>query len=241
MGPAAGLHFAQLLIELNASANQDARHAPFILSSNPGVPSRVDAYLRGGANPAGAIAAELQALQGHGADVGVIICNTAHIYFQEIARRTTLPLINMVENAASHACRNGNGANAIGLLATTATVKSQLYANALHACGGSVVVPDEADQEELSAAIFDSTYGIKATGISPSQRACQAIAGVASRLKDKTGISQLLLGCTELSVAVRTDTWHGFRIIDPVKILAGTCLEHAGIRLAQQPASHTLV
>lgn len=56
-------------------------HAPFILSSDPGMLSRVDAYLRGGTNPAPAIAAALQQLRRHGADFGVIVCNTAHIYF----------------------------------------------------------------------------------------------------------------------------------------------------------------
>ncbi len=234
MGPAAGVHFARLLIDLNASANHDAGHVPFILSSNPRVPSRVDAYLRGGANPASSIATSLQALHELGADVGVIICNTAHIYFGEIARRTSLPLINMVENAASHIGKGGDDRGSVGLLATTATVKSRLYASALEARGARVIVPDDADQEAVSAAIFDSEYGIKATGYSPSEKAYRTIATVARRMKEKAGIDRLLLGCTELSLAMRSDTCEGLDIIDPVKILAQTCLRDAGIAPAHE-------
>lgn len=66
-----------------------------------------------------------------------------------------------------------------------------------------MLIPEESDQEELSAAIFDSEYGIKATGNAPSARACPAIATVASRLKERAGAQQLLLGCTEFSLADR--------------------------------------
>lgn len=239
MGPAAGLHFARLLIDLNSSANHDAGHVPFILSSNPLLPSRVDAYLHGGRNPASAIAASLQVLHEQGADVGVIVCNTAHIYFDDIARHTTLPLINMVQNAISHVCENGNERGAVGLLGTTATVKSQLYAAALEARGVRVIVPNDADQEALSAAIFDSEYGIKATRNSPSERAYRTMATVAKKMKEKSGIDQLLLGCTELSLAIRADTWEGLDIIDPVKILARTCLRYAGIAATHERAAAT--
>lgn len=46
MGPAAGLYFAQKLITLNSQARTDAEHVPFILYSNPQVPSRVDSFLK---------------------------------------------------------------------------------------------------------------------------------------------------------------------------------------------------
>jgi aspartate racemase len=233
MGPAAGLYFAQLLIELNASASHDASHVPFILSSNPAVPSRVDAYLRGGANPTYPIAAALQALHEQGADFGVVICNTAHIYFNDIASQTSLPLINMVENTVAHWWEHDHDSHPIGLLATQATARSGLYAKLIEAKGGQLILPDDRDQERISAAIFDPTYGIKATRNTPSAKACQIIADVAANMRDKAGIRNLLLGCTELSLAVRSETWEGLRIVDPVRILARTCLRQAGISTAQ--------
>jgi aspartate racemase len=236
MGPAAGLYFAQLLIELNASARDDAGHVPFILSSNPAVPSRVDAYLQGGANPTRPIADALQALHEQGADFGVVICNTAHIYFNDITSRTSLPLINMVENTVAHWWEHGQDGHAIGLLATQATARSRLYAKLVEARGGRLVLPEDADQERLSAAIFDPEYGIKATRNSPSARACQIIADVAARMRDRAGIRHLLLGCTELSLAVRAETWQGLCVVDPVRILAHTCLRHAGLSTAQDRA-----
>jgi len=227
MGPAAGVYFAQQLIELNVAADRDARHAPFILHSDPSHPSRVDAYLNGQASPASSIAQSLDALHAQGADFGVIICNTAHIYFREIAARTALPLINMVETAASHMMKDAPPGDT-GLLATNATVKSGLYARAVEARGGRVVTPTDADQEIISAVIFSPDHGIKATRTSPSDKAIRAVWGVMNRMREQAGVGRFLLGCTELSMAIPDDVCSGFEIVDPVKILARTCLHRAG-------------
>jgi aspartate racemase len=226
MGPASSAYFAQKLIALNTAAKRDEDHAAFVLYSDPGVPSRVNAFLKKTASPAPSIVASLDRLASFGADFGVIVCNTAHLYFDEISGKTRLPLINMVQNTAEHVLRTGY-ATKVGLLATTATVRARLYQRYFRASGIEIVAPSDQDQELVSMAIFDPLYGIKSTQTTISDQAAKTVAGVAGRMRQQAGITHLLLGCTELSLLVSAKSWAGFEIIDPIEILAERCLHEA--------------
>jgi aspartate racemase len=227
MGTASGIHFAQKLIQLNGAARQDSEHASFILYSDPAIPSRVDAFMKQATNPADSIASSLQKLANLGADFGVVICNTAHIYYSEITNQVSLPLINMIDATATHIAQSFAGVK-IGLLATEATVKSGLYARAFEMSRNVLVVPDAEGQELVSAAIFDPVFGVKSTGMSASARALENLRLAASRMREEHGVQHLLLGCTELSLSISDSNWNGFDVIDPVNILARTCLDRAG-------------
>lgn len=227
MGSAAGLYFAQQLIALNTTAKQDVDHVPFILYSDPHIPNRVEAFLNRSTNPAPSVVSSLDKLATLGADFGVVICNTAHIYFDEISDQVKMPLVNMVENAAAYIDATFPHAS-VGLLATTATVKSGLYDRYFKEMGRTLAIPDEDDQALLMDAIFDTGFGIKATGNLPSMRAIEALLEVADRLRIRSGATHLLLGCTELSFAIQGQRWAGFQIIDPVKVLAQYCLDRVG-------------
>ncbi len=227
MGTAAGIYFAQQLVALNASAASDSGHPSFILYSDPRIPSRVDAYLHQATNPAQAIASSLDKLADLGADFGVVICNTAHIYFDEFQRSARLPLINMIDNVARHVAQTSPQAK-VGLLATAATARSALYGRHLARSGVALVLPSPAEQELVSAAIFDPVFGIKATGNAVSARAQALLAEVACAMRAAHGIDSVLLGCTELSMAVPDEHWQALRVIDPVKLLARACLQRAG-------------
>ena len=227
MGPAAGLHFAQQLIALNTAARQDADHVSFILHSDPQIPSRVDAFLKRTASPVPALVASLRKLEALGADFGVIVCNTAHIHFDEIAAQVRLPLIHMIDNAAQHADGLAPKCAKVVLFATAATVKAGLYRCHFGAAGVEIVTPTDEEQALVTAAIFDPETGIKATGMAASPAARQNLAEAAHRLRARTDARHLILGCTELSFAVSDTNWPGFDVIDPVRLLAQTCLARA--------------
>lgn len=196
MGPAAGLHFAQQLIALNTAARQDADHVSFILHSDPQIPSRVDAFLKRTASPVPALVASLRKLEALGADFGVIVCNTAHIHFDEIAAQVRLPLIHMIDNAAQHADGLAPKCAKVVLFATAATVKAGLYRCHFGAAGVEIVTPTDEEQALVTAAIFDPETGIKATGMAASPAARQNLAEAAHRLRARTDARHPACRCT---------------------------------------------
>ena len=224
MGPYAGIYFAHKLISLNSIARKDADHVAFILHSDPNIPDLVDSFLIRSTSPIPMIVAALQKLKSQGADFGVIACNTAHIYFDEIAKKVGLPLINMIENTAKCVATQTLECPKIGLLATTATIKSGLYSGHFNSYGIEIIVPTDKEQTLVSSAIFGSEFGIKATGTTPSAIAQQNLAEVTDRLRARTGVQHLILGCTELSFALPTHLRETFHIIDPIELLAQYCL-----------------
>ncbi len=234
MGPAAGTHFAQRLIALNTAARQDADHVAFVLYSETQIPSRVDSYLKNAASPVPRLISALRNLAACGADFGVMVCNTAHIYFDEIADAVDLPLVHMIESTANHVEHLPMSRRRVGLLATEATVKSGLYQRYFDASATEVIVPSDDDQALVTAAIFDPEHGVKATGMTVSDAARRMLAVAAYRLRQRAGIQHLVLGCTELSFAIPSTAWEGFQVIDPVNVLAQACL--ARTRIARRPA-----
>jgi aspartate/glutamate racemase len=140
------------------------------------VPSRVDSFLEKTASPAPFLTASLQKLVLLGADFGVMVCNTAHIYFDEIATKVNLPLINMEWNDAMHVSGLKLEGRVVGLLATAATVKSGLYPCYFNGFNVEIVITTDEEQDLVTSAIFESEYGIKATGINTSDAAVRCAA-----------------------------------------------------------------
>lgn len=222
MGTAAGLHFARRLVELNQCATQDSAHVSFILHSEPAIPDRSTAFIHDGVNPATAIVHSFNNLARSGANFGVMICNTAHIYFEQIVKGSNLPIINMIENVARSV--EGKGILQAGLLATTATVRAGLYSKAFEKLGIRVIAPDADAQERLHNAIYDREYGLKATGTRISEEALATVASTANELEKKYGLTHFILGCTELSMLSRCNEMQRWTLIDPVDALAQQCL-----------------
>jgi aspartate racemase len=240
MGPASGLYFARKLIELNTSASADNEHPKTIIYSNTQIPSRVDAYHAIGTTPVDSIVDSVNRIAGMDADFCVIICNTAHIFFDEITARTKLPLISLVENLARELKDNPPATNSVALLATEATVKSGLYENHLHSFGLTVVTPNEHEQALINKAIFDTSFGIKATRCDISDESVNIILSVSNQLHTRTGANHVILGCTELSLAFdllskAASTLNKITFIDPLETLARRCLVKAGY-LSEKPA-----
>jgi aspartate racemase len=68
---------------------------------------------------------ELQRLARAGADFGILAANTPHIVFDEIQRRSPIPLISIVEATCAEAKKRG--IRKAGLLGTRFTMQAQFY------------------------------------------------------------------------------------------------------------------
>ena len=87
---------------------------------------------------------ELTRLARAGAHLGLLASNTPHLVFDEVRRRSPVPLISIVE-ATSRAAR-ALGLRKVGLFGTRFTMQARFYPEVLARQGIRVVVPDPDEQ-----------------------------------------------------------------------------------------------
>jgi aspartate racemase len=87
----------------------------------------------------------VEALQQAGCDLLAARCNTAHAFVPTLAAEAGMQLVSIVGVTAEMIA--AGDARTVGLLATTGTVRSGLYADALAEQGVAVVTPQTGDQQ----------------------------------------------------------------------------------------------
>ncbi|HEV7383378.1 MAG TPA: amino acid racemase [Phenylobacterium sp.] len=220
MGPAATLDFLTKL-QAFTPAKSDQDHIRVLVDINPKVPDR---NLAG--SGAGPVLAEMAgALAGAGADVLAIACNTAHAHADLIQRASGLPLVDMIETAASGA--RDLGARRVGVLGTKGALR--LYREYLAAQAMGLVSLDAERQEEFMATI----YRIKSGDLGPAVQ--REMAGYAADLV-AAGAEAVIAGCTEAPLVMGpADVRVAF--IDPSELLARRCV---AVCLGLEPVPATL-
>jgi aspartate racemase len=211
MGPAATLEFLTR-VQAYTPAKRDQDHIRVIADINPEAPDR---NVPG--TQAGVVLAEMAgALQGAGAQVLAMPCNTAHAHASLIQRASGLPLIDMIDLGAEAAQRSG--AMRAGVLGTKGALK--LYREYLAARAmGLVTLPQDSQD-----AFMETIYRIKAGDRSEEIRL--EMQGYAAELKG-LGADILIAGCTEAPLVMsKGDT--RLEMIDPGDLLArravGVCM-----------------
>lgn len=106
MGPYATVSFFQELVDLTP-AKKDWEHLHIIIDDNPKIPSRTRAVLYGETSPVEGIVKSINGLQGMGAEVVTLPCNSAHYFFNDIISKINIPLLNLVEIASDGIKKRG--------------------------------------------------------------------------------------------------------------------------------------
>ena len=123
-------------------ADVDQQHIPTLLRNDPRIPDRSSAYMAGGENPLPYMVEGVRFLERAGAQLIAIPCNTAHLWYDQIAAATRLPVLHIIEAVIDDLRRLGLP-KGIGLMGTAATLKLGLYQRHLEAQGYECLVPDE--------------------------------------------------------------------------------------------------
>lgn len=227
MGPQAGLDLAEKLTSLTRTEG-DRDHLPFILFSLPQMVSDRTAFLLGqqATNPAYAIADQFEKMASIGCTIAVMACNTAHAgpifdVALDLLRKKgiTLRILHMVRETADYIVRTWPGIRRVGILGTQGTYKTGLYDQALRDAGLEAILPDAEIRQHIHDAIYSTTYGIKACPGVVSEQAGARIRTAIRHLLD-LGAEAVILGCTELPLAVRDKQMDGTWILDPARIIA---------------------
>lgn len=226
-GPLAGLDVAQKIIG-ETIAHRDQDHLPVLLFSLPDeIPDRTEFLLgRIADNPGPAIGQIFLRLEQAGAKVAAIACNTAHaaLIFKEVLSvlkksGSQLQILNIIEESVAEVRSRFDQGTALGVLSTWGTHDQKLYRNPLESAGYTVLEPDDRGVELVHQAIYDPEYGIKAQVDFSKGRGVHDLEQQMDMLINR-GAKAILLGCTELPLAVTDQRYKGIPIIDPNRIIA---------------------
>jgi aspartate racemase len=169
--------------------------------------------------------ASLRRLAGAGVDFAAMTANTPHIVFDELAARSPVPLLSIVEVCAQEAQRRSLGR--LALLGTRFTMEAAFYPLVCARYGIAVVMPHEADR----AWIHERYVGQLLRGEFRDDTR-REFTSLVSRLQDEEGIDGIILGGTELPLLLSS------ALIADVPALDTTALHVAAIvkRLRQAGA-----
>ncbi len=217
MGPLATSDLFRKIVEVT-DAKSDQEHVRVCIDNNTEIPDRTAAILSGGRDPVPEMAKSAVRLEGMGADVLIMPCNTAHYFYDRITPFVDIPFLNMIEETAKEARRKG--IKRAGLLATDGTCRSGVYKTVFDAMGIGMCMPSPNRQK----AVMDVIYkGVKAGNLSID------LTGFYEAIEElfADGAQTLVLGCTELPVAFDL-----FRVnrpnIDPTLVLAKAAVRFVG-------------
>jgi len=227
VGPAATVDFLQKIVR-NTPAARDQDHIKLLVEHNPQIPDRTEHLIGDGADPTVSLYATCKKLEDGAADLIAIPCNTAHAFVDRIQPYLGIPIVNMLTVTVRHLKEAYPGLRDVGVLATSGTIESGVYRDALAAQGLRQVIPSRDLQGRVMEAIYGK-HGVKA-GFTAGQ--CREdIAAAIDGLID-AGVEVIVLGCTELPLLLPGSDYTGrrgisVRLVDPTEVLARQCVEHA--------------
>jgi aspartate racemase len=224
MGPEATAHFFGLLIKHTAAA-KDQDHIPVIIYSLPQIPERTPAILGKGPSPVPLLRKGIRTLARAGADFVVIPCVSAHAFLGEVRKASPVPVLSLVEEALAGAKKMKPSPKRVGLLASTGTVRSKLFAGPFVAAGIEVLAPTEKEQTRVMDAVF-GRGGVKAGFTEGRPR--KLVLDIAARLV-RRGAEAIIAGCTEIPLVLGAEDIP-VPLIEPMLIAARACIAKAGYR-----------
>ena len=210
MGPAASAEFVNRLIA-QTPATCDQEHIPFVLWNNPLIPDRSTSMRNGDNKPLPFLLEGIQILKMAGCDRIVIPCNTAHFWFSDIVKMHH-GIIHIVDSVV-YALRDVDVINTtIGIIGTQATVELGLYQTRLNDQGWNCIVPTK---EEMSTLVQPAIDLIKGGDL---EQAHPMFMTVVDSLIAR-GARAVVLGCTEIPLSVREDSYNGIPLINSIDSL----------------------
>ena len=169
---------------------------------------------------------ELVKLSKAGANVGLLASNTPHLVFDDLQRRTPIPLVSIVE-ATCEAVR-ALGLRKVTLFGTRFTMQGHFYPEVFSRRGIDVVVPNAEEQNYIHARymgeLVEGIYRVETR---------ERMLAIAKQLKEREGIQGVILGGTELPMLFRDGAQSDIPLLDTTAIHVEQAVAYL---LAEEPA-----
>ena len=151
----------------------------------------------------------------------VMPCNTAHYWHKDVQKKINIPLLSMPKEVFLHTKKVCKKNCKIGLLATEATINTKIYHNYLSR-NFELVTPTKNLQKKC---VNKAIQLVKSGKVKEAEK----IIGPAVRYLIKIRCKKIILGCTEIPIAIFA--YKSFKkakkskiFIDPNLLLANVCM-----------------
>jgi aspartate racemase len=216
MGPAASAEFMVRLTALTP-ASTDQEHIPTILWSDPRVPDRNTSIQNNDNLPLLWLHNGIRGLQAAGCEHIVIPCNTAHYWYDELVKLGT-PITHIVDSVAEELYQINVKKETIGVLGTQATINWGVYQTKLSAHGWHCIIPSTIDMTTYVQPGIDLVKG-------NHLELAHSLFMIAINNLVLRGAKAIVLGCTEIPLAVREDHYQGVFLINSIDSLAKAAIK----------------
>ncbi|HJQ64037.1 MAG TPA: amino acid racemase [Burkholderiales bacterium] len=217
MGPLATVDFLEKLIE-ETPARRDADHVPVLVYSVPQIPDRPAAILAGGESPLPHMLHGLRLLRQAGATCLAIPCNTAHYWYDDLAREGGLPIFHIADAACDQLIARGTALRTVGLIATEGTIAAGFFQQRLAVRGLRCVLNTAEDQDKL---VRPAIEAVKRNELEVAH--ALAVRAAANLLT--AGADAVLLACTEIPPALEhAPSEVASSCVDATRALARACV-----------------
>tara|TARA_B100000941_G_scaffold81716_1_gene56169 strand:- start:27 stop:725 length:699 start_codon:yes stop_codon:yes gene_type:complete len=220
MGTQAGLDFCNKIAVLNRG-RQDQQYPKFILFNKSDTPKRPE-NLKKYYNVLNELIKGCKLLEKNKCKFIVIPCNTAHYWYNDLQRKIDIPIINMPKEVFIYTKKTCKKNCKIGLLATEATINTKIYHNFLSKKFELVTPTLSLQKNNVNKAI----QLVKSGNVKKAER----VIGPAVRYLLKIKCKKIILGCTEIPIAIFA--FKSFKkakkskiFIDPNLLLANVCMK----------------
>ena len=192
MGTQAGLDFCNKLAKLN-KGKTDQQYPLFVLynkSNIPGRPENLHKYNK----VLKSLLAGCKFLEKSKCKFIVIPCNTAHYWFDDLQKKTKIPIISMPKEVYAHSIKTCKKNSKIGILATEGTLKTGVY-NKFFDKKFKLINPNKSIQKNY---VNKAIKFVKMGKIKEAEKAVRPAVNALIKMK----CNKIILGCTELPIAI---------------------------------------
>jgi len=211
LGPESTVEYYQNIIALYRERQGDGSYPEFIINSvdlKKGLDFMDANDLTGMADY---LLEEIGKLARAGANFGLISANTPHIVFDEVASKSPMPLISIVE--ATCAAAKARKLRRLALFGTRFTMQGTFYPKVFSREAIELVVPDATDQDYLHDKYLNELVSGK---FLPETRA--RLLAIVDRMKANSDIDSVILAGTELPLILRDAEHNGIPFLNTTTI-----------------------
>jgi len=146
-----------------------------------------------------------------GADFGLISANTPHIVFDDVASKSPIPLISIVE--ATCAAAKTRNLKRLALFGTAYTMQGTFYAKVFSREGIELLVPEPNDHDYIHDKYMNELVSGKFLSETRS-----GLLAIVDRMKAKSDIDGVILAGTELPLILRDPAHNRIPFLNTTKI-----------------------